>query len=81
MTAKHVQLSWWWRDDRTLYWANGWRRGGYVVECDGDRWNVDHVDHRRGTKRRRLGMTATAKAAKALAQTDYDLVRGVRRPT
>ena len=69
MTAKHVQLSWWWRDDRNLYWASGCR-GGYVVALynGGGYWNVDHRRGPGGTKRRQLGTAATVEEAKALAQ-------------
>jgi hypothetical protein len=72
------QLSWWARaNNANLIWATG-HRGRYVVALyNGDYWNVDHRRGPRGWLRRQLGTAATAEQAKALAQADYDRVRGV----
>jgi hypothetical protein len=78
MTREQPHLSWWARlDDASLYWARG-RRGLYVVALRADYWSVDHLPGASyGRPIRQLGMAPTATEAKALAQADYDLARGV----
>ena len=53
--------------------------GNYVVTYRSE-WSGGHywnAEHQRGRRVRQLGTTATAEQAKALAQRDDDLARGV----
>ena len=74
MTGKQARLSWWWRDDRKLYWASGCR-GGYVVTLTNGCWAVDHRRGPRGSKRRQVGTASSVEGAKAIAERDFARVR------